>query len=119
MDTTELHSIRLIFADDTKGGITVIGAAAWPTEHEQQVAWAAVPKLKGAHETSFFAELLDPADEVLEDMPVSAETCERLMGKPIQVLIDEGRGKSCYTVDDFLTKYPALKATFKNLATNA
>lgn len=95
MDTTELHSIRLIFADDTKGGITVIGAAAWPTEQEQQVAWAAVPKLKGAHETSFFAELLDPADEVLEDMPVSAETCERLMGKPIQVLIDEGRAKSC------------------------
>ena len=116
MSNTELHSIRLIFADDSKGGITVVGAAAWHSQQEQKNAWAAVPKLNGAHDTSFFAELLDPADEVLEDMPVTAETCERLMGKPIQVLIDEGRAKSCYTVADFLTKYPELKTTFKNLA---
>ncbi|WP_043003083.1 hypothetical protein [Comamonas testosteroni] len=116
MNNSELHSIRLIFADDAKGGITVIGAAAWNTQLEQQSAWNAVQKLNGEHDTSFFAELLDPQDEVLEDIPVTAETCERLMGKPIQALIEEGRAKSCYTVDDFLTKYPDLQTTFKHLA---
>lgn len=116
MKNTELHSIRLIFADDTKGGITVIGAAGWLTQAEQAQAWERVDAITGNHESSFFAELLDPEDYVIEDKRISAATCEMLMGKPIQVLIEEGRAKSCYTVADFMAKYPDLRTTFKHLA---
>lgn len=116
MSAEKLYSIRLIFADDQKGGVTPIGGAAWLTQDEQMKAWGAVPKLHEAHDTSFFAELLDVDDDVLDDMPVSAQTCERLMGKPIAELIAAGRAKTAYTVEDFFKRDPSLRASFPALS---
>lgn len=117
MNTEPIHSIRLIFADDQKQGVTPIGGAAWLTKEEQAKAWATLPKLHEQHDTSFFAELLDADDsDVLEDMPVSAETCERLMGKPIAELIAAGRAKTDYTVADFFKRRPELRASFPALS---
>ncbi|RGE39034.1 hypothetical protein DZC30_22440 [Comamonas testosteroni] len=79
-------------------------------------AWGAIPKLHEAHETSFFAELLDADDDVLEDMSVSAQTCERLMGKSIAELIAEGRAKTAYSVSDFFKRWPELRNQFPALA---
>lgn len=114
MSTEQIHSIRLIFADDQ--GVTPIGGAAWLTKEDQAKAWAALPKLHEQHDTSFFAELLDVDDDVLEDMPVSAETCERLMSKPIAELIAEGRAKTAYTVSDFFKRWPELRESFPALS---
>lgn len=116
MNTEQIHSIRLIFADDQKQGVTPIGAAAWLTKEEQAKAWAAIPKLHKSHDTSFFAELLDVDDDVIDDVPVTAETCERLMGKPISELIAEGRTKTAYTVSDFFKRYPELRSNFPALS---
>lgn len=116
MSTEKIHSIRLIFADDQMQGVTPIGGAAWLTQEEQAKAWSAVPKLREQHDTSFFAELLDTDDDVLEDMPVSAEACERLMGKPIAELIAAGRAKTDYTVSDFFKRRPELREFFPALS---
>ena len=64
-----LYSIRLMFDDTLKNGVTPIGAAAWETEREQAGAWADLPRLSEQHSSCFFAELLDAEDDVLEGAP--------------------------------------------------
>ena len=116
MKNTELHSIRLIFADDSMNGVTPIGGAAWTTQEEQLKAWAAIPALAKPHDSSFLAELLDENDEIVDDMHVSAETCARLMGKPIDEFISEGRKKTAYTVEQLFQRNPELRVSFPALS---
>lgn len=103
-----VFSIRLVFADDWMNGVTTIGGAVWPSKQEQQRAWAAIPELSAGSKSDFLADLLDDQGDILEDKPVSAETCEALLGKPIAALIEEGRRNTCYTLGDFKVKHPEL-----------
>lgn len=108
--TTEapVFGIRLVFADDKMNGVTTIGGAGWPSKPEQAKAWAAIPELQAGGLSEFLADLLDEHGDILEDKPVSAETCEALMGKPIAELIEAGRRSTCYTFGDFKAKHPEL-----------
>lgn len=116
MSAEKVFSIRLVFIDDQKNGVTPLGGAAWETEAEQVKAWAGIHALGTQHESSFQAELLDAADDVIEDKPVSAEICERLMGKSIEQLIAEGRAKTDYTVSDVFKRDPALREKYPALS---
>lgn len=108
--TTEapVFSIRLVFADDNMNGVTTIGGAGWPSQTEQEKAWAAIPRLPADSKSCFLADLLDEHGDILDDKPVSAEICESLMGKPIAELIEEGRQSTCYTLGDFKARHPEM-----------
>lgn len=108
MTEAPVFSIRLVFADEKMNGVTTIGGAGWPSKSEQEKAWAAIPELPAGSKSDFLADLLDEHGDILEDKPVSAETCEALMGKPIADLIEEGRRNTCYTFGDFKAKHPEM-----------
>lgn len=92
MTTTESQScagyIQLVFFDDTTGETVKLGGAGFLTKADDDAAWANVPTFAG--ESSFMADRLDANHDIVDDKAVSAETCERLTGKPIQTLIAEG-----------------------------
>lgn len=109
--------IRLTFVDDLKNGFTKIGAAAWLSKAEQEKHWSIIPALPVSDDSDFIAELIDVDQWTInEEKRVSAETCEALMGKSIQQLIEDGRKDTCYTVGDMLTKHPELREEYPALA---
>jgi hypothetical protein len=83
--------IHLVFFDDIIGEIVTLGGAGFVTKNEDDSAWANIQAFSG--ESSFMADRLDANFDIVDDKPVSAETCERLMGKPIARLIADGRAK--------------------------
>lgn len=83
--------IQLVFFDDASGEVVTIGGAGFVTKDEDDAAWADIPVFPG--ESSFMADRLDADEDIIDDKAVSAETCERLTGRPIAQLIAEGRAK--------------------------
>lgn len=89
MNTSPVGYIQLVFFDDTTNEVIILGGAGFDTHEKDDAAWAAVPIFSGT--TSFQADRLDADQDITEDRPVSAETCEKYLGKPIAALIDQGR----------------------------
>lgn len=83
--------IQLVFFDDTTNETVTLGGAGFLTKKEHDAAWANIPAFSG--ESSFMADRMDADRDIMDDKPVSAETCERLTGKPIAQLIADGRAK--------------------------
>lgn len=83
--------IQLVFFDDTTNETVTLGGAGFLTKEEDDAAWANIPAFTG--ESSFMADRMDANRDIVDDKPVSAETCERLTGKPIAQLIADGRAK--------------------------
>lgn len=81
--------IELQFVDSCSNQIVSIGGAGFKTEDELAAAWADIPPFPG--DTAFVADRLDAECDITDDKPISAETCEALMGRPIAELIAEGR----------------------------
>lgn len=83
--------IQVVYADTTSNEVITLGGAGFITRAEEQAAWGNVPAFDGA--TNLVADRLDANRDIVEDKPVSVETCERLMGAPIAELIAAGRAK--------------------------
>lgn len=81
--------IELQLVDSHNNQIISLGGAGFPTKEAVDAAWADIPAFAG--ETAFVADRLDAESDITDDKPVSAETCEALLGKPIAQLISEGR----------------------------
>lgn len=84
-------SIRLVYADTTSNQVITLGGAGFISRTEDDAAWANVPAFAGV--TNLVADRLDANGDIIEDKPVSAETCELLMGALIADLIAVGRAK--------------------------
>src|ERR1700743_1056298 len=87
-----LWAIRITFVDEKMNGHPPIGGGIWAAKQQQLRQWSAIPEFSAQGHCSFIAHLLDKdAFTVLAVKQVSAETCERLLGQPIALLIGEGR----------------------------
>jgi len=84
-------SIRLVYADTASNQVIMLGGASFVTREEDDAAWANVPAFAGT--TNLVADRLDANGDIVDDKPVSAETCQVLMGAPIEQLIAAGRAK--------------------------
>lgn len=94
MNTNEqqcVGSIRLMYADTASNQVITLGGAGFITREEDDAAWANVLAFGGA--TNLVADRLDANGDIVDDKPVSAETCEVLMGTPIAQLIAAGRAQ--------------------------
>ncbi|MDA8093306.1 MAG: hypothetical protein M0T84_05225 [Betaproteobacteria bacterium] len=103
--------IQLVFFDDSMGEIVTLGGAGFVTQAEDDAAWENVPTFEGV--SNFMADRMDSSRDIYDDKPVSAETCERLMGKPIATLIREGRAMLTASLSELgcrPMKYPACAA---------
>ena len=83
--------IQLVFFDKKTGEVVNLGGAGFISSEEDEAAWNDVPIFDG--QSLFMADRLNSDRDIIDDKVVSAETCERLAGKPIDVLIEEGRIK--------------------------
>lgn len=83
--------IQLVFIDHAAGQVISLGGAGYLTDAEYEAAWAVIPSFDG--ESAFVAARLDGSGEMVDERPVSAETCEGLLGCPITDLISKGRAK--------------------------
>ncbi|MFS2025178.1 hypothetical protein [Massilia sp. CT11-137] len=94
MNTNEqqcVGSIRLVYADTASNQVITLGGAGFVSREEDDAAWDNVPAF--ARATNLVADRLDANGDIVDDKPVSAETCEVLMGTPIDQLIAAGRAK--------------------------
>ena len=94
MNTNEqqcVGSIRLVYADTTSNDVITLGGAGFITREEDDAAWENIPAFAGA--TNLVADRLDAKGDIIDDKPVSVETCEVLMGASIEQLIQAGRAK--------------------------
>jgi len=82
-------SIRLVYADTASNQVITLGGAGFISREEGDAAWANVPAFAGA--TNLVADRLDANGDIVDDKSVSSETCELLMGAPIDKLIAAGR----------------------------
>lgn len=83
--------IELQFFDTSANQVVSIGGAGFDTVAADNAAWADIERFEG--ESAFMADRLNAEHDIVDDKPVSAETCERLMGRPIAQLIANGRAK--------------------------
>lgn len=115
MMTTEKCAgyIQLTFRDDANNGFVTLGGIGLLTQAEVKAYWADVPKFEG--ESAFIADLMDVEQDIVDDRVISAETCERYLGKSIDVLIAEGREKTCFTLAEVPKKRPDLVPRFPAL----
>lgn len=94
MNTNEqkcVGSIRLVYADTANNQVITLGGAGFVSREDDDAAWDNVPAFAGA--TNLVADRLDAAGDIVDDKPVSVETCEVLMGAPIDQLIAAGRAQ--------------------------
>jgi hypothetical protein len=84
-------SIRLVYADTVSNQVITLGGAGFVSREEDDAAWENVPTFACA--TNLTADRLDAHGDIVDDKPVSAETCEVLMGAPISQLIQAGRAQ--------------------------
>ena len=97
----ELWAIRITFIDEKMNGLTPIGGSTWVAKQQQLHQWSAIPEFSQLGHSSFIADLLDKdASTILAVKRISAETCERLFGLPIALLIEEGRKDTCVAPAD-------------------
>ncbi|HBO2935146.1 TPA: hypothetical protein L4R50_000140 [Pseudomonas aeruginosa] len=97
--------IQLQFFDSTTDQVVCLGGAGFVTKAEDDAAWANVPVFEG--ESAFMADRLDSEGDIVDEKPVSAETCEKLMGRPIAELISNGRAQ----LKAFLESLPSVAKT--------
>jgi hypothetical protein len=83
--------IQVVYADTASNQVITLGGAGFITRAEDDAAWADVVAFDGA--TNLMADRLDANCDIVDDKPVSVETCERLIGAPIAQLIAAGRAK--------------------------
>lgn len=83
--------IQLVYTDTASNQVITLGGAGFVTHAENDAAWDNVPAFDG--ETNLMADRLDGDRDIVDDKPVSVETCERLMGASISDLIAAGRAK--------------------------
>lgn len=94
--TTSVGYIELSFFDSASDQVICIGGAGFDAQKALDEAWGNVPKSDS--ETDFMADRRDVEDDIVDEKPVTAQTCEQLMGKPIAVLIAEGRARLEQTI---------------------
>lgn len=89
MSQASIGGIELTFMDSSRNVVLSLGGASFDSDKASQKAWDSIPTFNG--ESSFMADLLSIDGDIIEDRAVSAETCEHLLGRKIQVLISQAR----------------------------
>jgi len=113
--------IAITFADEENNGFVTLGGAGWATQTEWEQQWQDifVSPLGDADPSTLFADKLDQDGDQIDEKRVTAETVERLLGRPLSELIAEGRAKTPFTMAQLLESDPELAAQFRSRGTPA
>lgn len=81
-------SLRITFCDEPNNEFVCIGGATWKTKRERDANLARIPK--ASKDSPYILDIMRDFD-ILSDRLITVDTVEQLMGKPIQLLIDDAR----------------------------
>ncbi|MCD8459798.1 hypothetical protein LPH44_12050 (plasmid) [Xylella taiwanensis] len=86
-------NIFVIFTDTENNIFLTLGGAGWETKAEWEDEWNRIPESPfGSGDSSMLMlEKIDENGYQTDDRPITAETAEILLGKPIDVLIEAAR----------------------------
>ncbi|MBY8968781.1 hypothetical protein J1G33_00070 [Pseudomonas sp. P867] len=113
--------MAITFADEENNGFVTLGGAGWETQTEWEQQWQDIflSRLGDADPSTLFADKLDQDGDQIDEKRVTAETVERLLGRPLDELIAEGRAKTPFTMAQLLERDPELAAQFRSRRTPA
>lgn len=109
-----MWGIAITFCDAEKNGFVTLGSAGWYDREEWSRQWAAVPGAPlGADDPAMLmADKIDDSGDLVDDRFITAETAERLLGKPLAELVAEGRANTAFTFGQVLDQQPELATRF-------
>lgn len=109
----------ITFADEENNGFVTLGGAGWAIHTEWEHKWqdVFVSPVGDADPSTLFADKLDEDGDQIDEKCVTAETVERLLGRPLNKLIDEGRAKTPFTMAQVLERDQELAAQFRSRRT--
>lgn len=81
--------IKLVFHDAQKNAAIPIAGAGFIAQDKADAAWANIREFDG--KSCFVADRVDAMGDIVDDKVISAETCEKLTGKSIAILLTEAR----------------------------
>ncbi|EPE5122108.1 hypothetical protein ACSI09_002280 [Escherichia coli] len=95
--------IAITFADPASKGFVTLGGAGWESRVECDQEWGKIPAAPTDrnYPNKLFADKLDRNGDRLEERPITVATVEALLGKPLDVLIAEGRASVCSVLPRF------------------
>jgi hypothetical protein len=96
--------IKLVFCDEENNGFVTLGGAGFDTKQEWEHAWSSIPRAIDGwdNKDALCADKLDHNLDQVDERPITAAVAERLLGKPIAALIEEGRASTIFTCRQFL-----------------
>lgn len=95
--------IQIIFCDEKNHGFVTLGSVGWQTQAEWEFVWDSLPCAPdgwSGHD-HLCAEKLSFGGYHVNELPITAKIAEGLLGKPINVLIDEARAKSVFAWNEY------------------
>lgn len=109
-----MWAIAITLCDAEKNGFVTLGGAGWHDRDEWNRQWAAIPESPlGADDPAMLtADKIDDADDRVDERFITAETAERLLGRPLVELVAEGRANTAFTLDQLLERQPELSTQF-------
>jgi len=112
--------IAITFADTEKNGFVSLGGAGLETQAEWEQEWNRIPAspLGWDDPAMLILDKLDENGDRIDERPITAETAAALLGKPLDVLISEGREKTCFTLGEFLDRHPEMASRFNDARTH-
>lgn len=119
MNKPKTWCIQLVFADAAINSVTLLGGAGWPSAAQQRAAWDKIPALPPGCQSNFLLDLLHPNGDILDDKFVSAEAAESFLGKPIDTLIEDGRGHSPFLRGLLKAAHPSAMALLADIQSAA
>lgn len=83
--------IQLVFSNDAKNEVVVLGGACFNTREEMDANWDQIPEhIYSPGEPWCVADYCMPNGDIVRDKQVSASTCAALMDRPFDELVAEG-----------------------------
>ncbi|MBM5459074.1 hypothetical protein H8F21_16010 [Pseudomonas sp. P66] len=112
----QVWCIAITFVDEENNGFVTLGGAGWESQVEWEAQWSAMPvaELGNADPAMLIADKLDVGGDLIDEKRISADTAERLLGRPLDELIAEGRAKTPFTMGQLLDRDPELAAKFRS-----
>lgn len=99
-----MHYLQITFADEKFNGFAVCGGVGIESKDEWERQWHDIPAspLGDKDPCSLLLDKMSPDLEFIEEKFITKETAERLLGKPYEQIIADGRRDTPYTVGEML-----------------
>ncbi len=101
--TDPCFALRVTFCDSVNNGFVSLGGAGFDSESEWQAHWNSVPGADRGYDDpdKLTLDKLDQQGDIVDERPISRAVAESLLGDSLDVLIEQGRARTCFTYGQY------------------